>query len=211
MRKMTDIKRMKMIGLRVVMCDPAGKVSPFNDGHDIRNDPFAVVGAQFDIQKYKIQWRLAKQFKRDSFQNVAMYLKGVKKKVNPNFMGMETNNNGKDILKLFNQKYKLGIHGVTMSNNLTEKTRTMGYAVDKNFITHWFKERYDDNMMEFPENPTEDMKEFMEQIPKIVPVMTANGSTTYKAYRGQHDDLFVAALHCCNIIRLFIEEQERMK
>lgn len=201
-----------MIGLRVIMCDPAGKVSPFNATYDIKNDPFAVIGAQFDIQRYKIQWRLAKQFKKDSFQNVAMYLKDVKKKVNPNFMGMETNNNGKDILNLFHKKYHLNyIQGVTMSGELTEKTRNKGYTVDKPFITKWFKEKHEEGMMEFPENPKDDMQEFMNQIPKIVPIMTANGSTTYKAYRNQHDDLFVAALHCCNVIRLFIEQQERLK
>jgi len=210
---MTDMmRRMKMIGLRVVMCDPAGKVSPFNDEYDIRNDPFAIVGTQFDINNYKIKWRLAKQFKKDSFQNVAMYLKNVKKKINPNFIGLETNNNGKDILKLFHTKYHLNyIHGVNMSSNLTESTMQKGYSVDKNFMVPWFKEKYEEGMMEFPENPTEDMQEFMNQIPKIIPVMTANGSTTYKAYRNQHDDLFLAALHCCNVIRLFMEQQERLK
>jgi len=203
---------MKMIGLKVVMCDPAGKVSPFNDDYDIKNDPFGIIGAEFDLNNYKIRWRLAKQFKKDSFQNVAMYLKDVKNRVKPNFMGLETNNNGLDILKLFHKKYKLNyIHGVTMSGNLTEKTRSKGYSVDKTFITKWFKKKHEEGMFEFPKNPTEDMIEFMNQIPKIIPIMTANGSTTYKAYRNQHDDLFVAALHCCNIIRLFIEEQERLK
>lgn len=201
-----------MIGLRVVMCDPAGKVTPFHDTYDIKNDPFAVVGAQFNLEKYKIQWRLAKQFKKDSFQNVAMYLKGIKRKVKPNIMGMELNNNGKDILKLFHQKYNMThIKGVTMSNNLTDETKSRGYAVDKNDIIHWFKTTYEQGMHEFPKNPTSDMQEFINQIPKIVPVLTANGSTTYKAMRGQHDDLFLAGLHCCNIIRLFIEQQERMK
>ena len=201
-----------MIGLKVVMSDPAGKVTPFNDDYDIKHDPFGIIGAEFDLNKYKIRWRLAKQFKKDSFQNVAMYLKGIKKRINPNFMGMETNNNGKDILKLFHKKYKLNyIHGVTMSGELTEETRSKGYAVDKNYITNWFKDRMKEGMFEFPRNPTADMQEFMDQIPKIVSVMTANGSTTYKAYRGQHDDLFLAALHCCNIIRLFIEQQERLK
>ena len=209
---MTVTGRMRMIGLKVVMCDPAGKVTPFHDDYDIRNDPFAIIGAQFDISNYKIKWRLAKQFKRDSFQNVAMYLKDVKKKIKPNFIGMETNNNGGDILKLFHKQYHLNyIKGVTMSNNLTEEARDKGYAVDKNFITKWFKEKYEEGMFEFPKSPTEDMQEFMNQIPKIIPVMTANGSTTYKAHRGQHDDLFVAALHCCNIIRLFIDQQERLK
>jgi hypothetical protein len=201
-----------MIGLKVVMSDPAGKVSPFNDDYDIRNDPFAIIGAEFDINKYKIRWRLAKQFKKDSFQNVAMYLKEIKKRVKPNFMGMETNNNGKDILKLFHQKYKLNyIHGVTMSGELTAKTRQKGYAVDKGFIANWFKQKLDEGMMEFPNNPTGDMQAFIDQIPTIVSVPTPSGSVNYKAHRGQHDDLFVAGLHCCNIIRLFIEEQERLK
>ena len=200
-----------MIGLKVVMSDPAGKVSPFNDDYDIKHDPFGIMGAEFDLENYKIRWRLAKQFRKDSFQNVAMYLKSVQKKIKPNFMGMETNNNGKDILKLFHRKYHLTyIKGVNMSGELSEKTRSKGYSVDKSFMVRWFAKRYEDGMMEFPDNPTPDMKEFMEQIPKIVPVMTGNGSTTYRAHRGQHDDLFMAGLHCCNVIRLFIEQQERL-
>ena len=204
-------KRITLIGLSVVIGDPAGKLSPFNE-FDIRNDPFGIMGAQFDLKDYKIRWRLAKQFKKDSFANVASYMMKIKKKVRPNFMGLETNNNGGDILKLFHRKYGLTyIHGINMSNNLTEKTRSKGFSTDKNFMTHWFKEKMNDGLFEFPDSPTEDMQEFIDQIAKIVPVMTSNGSTTYRAYRGQHDDLFMAGLHVCNIIRLFIEEQEKLK
>jgi len=200
-----------MIGLKVIMCDPAGKISPFND-YDIKNDPFGIVGAEFSLNEFKIRWRLAKQFKKESFANVARYLDEAKKRIGPNFVGMETNNNGADILQLFRRKYGLAyITGVSMSNNLNEDTRGKGYSTDKNFMTNWFRTTLAEGMHEFPENPTSDMKEFIEQIPKIVPVMTPNGGTTYKAYRGQHDDLFTAALHCCNIIRLFIEQQERLK
>ena len=203
--------RMRMIGLRVIACDPAGKMSPFND-YDIKNDPFGIMGAEFSLKDYKIRWRLAKQFKRDSFANVARYLQSVKEKTSPNLVCMETNNNGADILKLFHRKYGMTyITGITMSSDLTEKTRSKGYATDKNQMVHWLKETLDDGMHEFPKKPTKDMIEFQNQIQKIVPVMTANGTTTYRAHRCQHDDLFTAGLHACNIVRLFIEQQERMK
>jgi len=55
------------------------------------------------------------------------------------------------------------------------------------------------------------MQTLIDQIPQIAAITTANGSTTYKAQRGRHDDLFMAALHCCNFVRLFIEQQERMR
>ena len=195
------------------MIDPSGTLSPYNDDTiEIKHDPLGIIGAQFDLDRYKIQWKMAKQFTNDKFVNVAKYLKKVKRDINPNFMGMETNNQGGEILKLFHRKYDMKyIHGVNMSGELTEVTRAKGYSMDKPFMIDWFKKRKQEGMFEFPEVPTKDMQEFIDQIPKIVQSHTANGSTTYKAYRNQHDDLFMAALHCSNIIRLFIEEQERLK
>ena len=175
-------------------------------------DAFAWVGAAFDLHKYEIQFRLAKQFFHTPYANVASWAMDKHKEIKPNYMGIELNNDGKKVLDLFTRKYNmLYMQGITTSANLTEKTRQMGFAMDKPFMVKWFAAAKDRGMIKFPKKPSKDMQELIDQIPKIVELKTIGGQTTYKAHRGQHDDLFIAALLCCNFIRLFIDQQKRLK
>lgn len=191
-----------MISLRVIMGDPGRSV-----------DAFAWVGAQLKLNtEYKIEFKLAKQFFKTPYRIVAEYAKEIDALYKPNFMGIETNNRGKDVLSLFHRKYNLTfIQGISTSANLTERTRQMGFAMDKPFMVQWFKEKMNEGMFSWPAAPTKDMQKLINQIPKITEFKSPSGQTRYAAYRGQHDDLFMAALHCCNFIRLFIEQQARLK
>ena len=190
-----------MIGLKVVMGDPGRK-----------GDPFGIVGTSFNLDDYKIKFKLAKQFKNRPYSEVARYLQDIKNKIRPNFMGIETNNKGGRLLKLYHEKYKMTwLHGINTAGDMTEKSRSKGYSMDKPFMVKWFAKKKDEGMFVFPDIPTVDMQELIDQIPQIVSIRTAGGQISYKAQRGRHDDLFVAALHCCNFIRLFIEQQERLK
>lgn len=194
-----------MIGLKVIMGDP----SELTGG-----DAFAWVGAQLKLDgSNTIEFKLAKQFWNDSFDTVARWARKKHNIIRPNFMGMEVNRRiDKKIHKLFRTKYKMEyLQGVTTSSNLTEKTRQMGYTMDKPFMVHWLNDKIKDHEIIFPQFPTKDMQELIDQVPKIVELKTVGGQSTYKAQRGQHDDLFTAGLHCCNFIRLFIEQQERLK
>ena len=90
-----------MIGLKVVMGDPGRK-----------GDPFGIVGTSFNLDDYKIKFKLAKQFKNKPYGEAAHYLQDVKNKIRPNFMGIETNNRGGRVLKLYHEKYKMTwLHG----------------------------------------------------------------------------------------------------
>ena len=102
------------------------------------------------------------------------------------------------------------LHGVNTSANLTDETRSKGYSMDKPYMVKWFAQKQDEDFFEFPDIPSKDMQTLIDQIPQIAAIPTANGSTTYKAQRGRHDDLFMAALHCCNFVRLFIKQQEKL-
>ena len=147
-----------------------------------------------------------------TYYKVAAWADDQHKIIKPNYMGIETNNNGKNVLHLFREKFHMDyLQGVTTSAGLTEKTRDMGFAMDKPFMVHWFKDAMDKKMLKFPKDPSKDMQALIDQIPKITAQTTPGGQTTYKAYRGQHDDLFMAALLCCNFIRLFIKQQEELK
>ena len=191
-----------VIGLKVIMGDPGRSV-----------DAFAWVGAQLKLdEEAKIEFRLAKQFFKTPYGRVAAYARKIHALYKPNFMGIETNNRGKEVLSLFHRKYDLTfLQGVSTSANMTEKSRQMGFAMDKPFMVEWFKEKMDEQMFSFPGKPLKDMQELIDQIPKIVSFRSPGGKTSYKAYRGQHDDLFLAALHCVNYIRLFIDQQARLK
>lgn len=196
------------------MGDPAGTLDNLNNPKipDIQHDPFGVIGALYNHSTHTIQFKLAKEFTNTSYGNIANYLKKVKQDIKPNFMGLETNNRGKNILKLFREKYGMKyMYGVNTSGDMTPETRQKGFTMDKNFMVKWFIEKREEGMFEFPLSPTRDMQKFIDQIPQIVAVKTLTGATSYKAQRGRHDDLFMAALHCCNFIRLFIEQQERLK
>jgi len=110
-------------------------------------DAFAWVGAAFDLHKYEIQFRLAKQFFHTPYANVASWAMNTHKRINPNFMGIEQNNEGKKVLRLFHNKYQMDyMQGITTSAGLTEKTRQMGFAMDR-------------GMIKFPSKPSTDMQE----------------------------------------------------
>lgn len=199
--EMCKAEEYDMIGLKVIMGDPARS-----------GDAFAWVGAAFDLHNYEIQFKLAKQFFHTPYNRVAEWAHKKHEEIKPNFMGIETNNRGQEVLGLFYNKYKMQyLQGINTSSGLTEKTRAQGFTMDKTFMVHWFKDAKDRGMIKFPSNPSRDMQELINQIPKISMMLTPGGKTTYKAYRGQHDDLFMAALLCCNFIRLFINQQEQLK
>ena len=192
-----------MIGLKVIMGDPSNATG---------SDAFAWVGASFSLDDYKIRFKMAKQFFTADMQTIARYASRVHKIIKPNFMAIETNNRGKDILDLFHRKYHMKwLKGVATSANMTDKARAKGFTMDKPFMVQWFQEQMKDHNILFPDAPRKDMQEFIDQVPKIVETKTLTGLTSYKAHRGQHDDLFMAGLHCCNFIRLFIEQQEQLK
>lgn len=176
------------------------------------NDPFGIVGTMYNHDKHKIQFKLAKQIINQPYSVAAQFLIKMKKQIKPNFIGIETNNRGKRVLALYRTKYKMTwLQGVATSANLTEQTRQKGFTMDKPFMVKWFKTQMEEGLFEWPDDPTPDMQVLIDQVPQIVSIRTAGGQTSYKAQRGRHDDLFMAALHCCNFIRLFIEQQERLK
>ena len=203
--------------IRIVMGDPSGTIDPFDidalENLNIKNDPFGVAGISVNLEYKKIRVRLAKQFNDCRFETVANYFKLVQKTVKPHVMGLETNNRGKDILKLFKSRYELTtLIGVNTSANMTEESRQRGFSMDKPYMTRWFGQQKDQlHNIIFPEIPTKDMSILQDQISQMVSIPTPNGSTTFKAARGGHDDIFLALLHCCNLGRILIEQYHNNK
>ena len=190
-----------MIALKAIMGDPARS-----------GDAFAWAGAQMKTSDYIIEFKLAKQFFNKPYGTVARYARKIHDEIKPNIMGIEMNYRGKKILPLFQGKYKMPwMVGVNTATGLKPETRALGYTMDKNFMIEWFQDKMKDHEIKFPSMPTKDMQELIDQIPKISQFITPGGKTSYRAYRGQHDDLFMCALLVCNVMRLFIDQQESLK
>ena len=175
------------------------------------HDPFAIVGIELDMKTGKIRPRLARQFIKTKYGVVASYLLTIRQKLHPQFLGIETNNRGKSVQKLFHKKYNLKVAGIFTSSHLTEQTRQRGESMDKPYMVNWLKNYINDDMIEFPENPGDDMRELENQLGQIVSIPTLSGGISYKAQRGRHDDLFMALLLCCHIARLYLSRQEMIE
>ena len=153
------------------------------------HDPFAVVGVQLETYQYdnhplhKIHIKLAKQFIKRPYSEVAKYLHIIQKNIRPNFIGIETNNRGKRVLQLFKEKYKLhNIQGIATSSNMSDTARNTTLTLDKSYMMHWLKQKLEvEKMILFPNNPDADMQELMQQIPQIVSYTTPSGQTGYHA------------------------------
>ncbi len=202
-----------MIGqVKIVMGDPSGTLKPFEPLSDnITNDPFGIVGIHADLIQKQIHVKLARQFKNTKFSVVANELHSIRNKIKPHFMGLETNNRGKEILKLFQTKYHLSLHGVSTSSNLTDQTREQGHAMDKQFMIEWFAQQKQKHNILFPKNPTPDMNELITQVSQISGFKSYNGTTSYKRIRGRHDDLFMALLLCCHIALLYMKRYDSLR
>lgn len=185
------MKSMKRIS--VIANDPA------------KSDPFGIVGAEGTWPEKKIYYRFAKQFVKESYGTVAKYLQKIDRQINPDFMLLETNNRGKRILKLYQDKYNLPIKGVFTSSNLTEKSRRDYTLMDKPFMYFWFRAEQEKKTFLYAKNTNDDIEIFIDQITQMRPIPTGSG-VTYKAQKGRHDDLFMAGLIAANFIRIWWEE-----
>lgn len=178
--------------LRVLIGDP-GKT----------NDPFGVIGQEATWPSRQIFTRHAKQFIRKPYSDVADHFESLNKKLNFDLMLIEKNFDYENVSKAFAH---LPITYVSTSSGLTEKTRALGWAMDKPFMINWLKTEHKKHTLQYPSKQSRDMVELENQRRQIVGISTPGGQTSYKAQRGRHDDLFMAELIGCNAIRIWWEQ-----
>ena len=180
--------------VRIIMGDPGSTA-----------DPFAIVGIELDLETGNIEVKMAKQFIKTEYGIVAQYFKKLQRTIKPHFMGIETNNRGKEVQKLFHEKYDVKVAGIHTSSHMSEKKRHEGKSMDKPFTVQWLKKYMGKGHIKFLSTNNKDMKELLTQIGLISSITTLSGGITYKAHSGRHDDLFMALLLCCHIARLYME------
>ena len=182
---------------RIVMGDPAGKIIPYEDGTNIKGDYFGWVGVESKYPYDKVNILLAKRFKDVPYGNVIRWAKKVYDTIHPGFMGLETNNMGGDILRLFQNSGMSYLQGVHTTSRLTDESRKKWSLLDKRYVAGWYKEFMDDVF--FPKGGGAEFVELINQIGII-------NQSTMKAERGRHDDLYMPLLLCLNVVRLLREE-----
>lgn len=175
---------------RVIMNDPGR-----------HNDPWGVVGMDL-TQDGKMMVKLARQFSKTEYGKIAQYLAGLSKRVGPDIIGIETNNRGKYVQRLYREKYNLGLTGVFTSSNLREETRNAGNTMDKEFMVKWVKTQLESGNIILPKNQNNGIEKLVWQISQIVRNQTPSGRYSYKAQKSRHDDLYMAFLLCCHQVFL---------
>lgn len=183
--------------LKVVIGDPARS-----------GDAFGVAGLEGLYPEKLIHIRHAKQFIDEKYSVVAQHFLHLQKKIDPDIMCIEMNYRGKKLLSLFRTKYKLPIIGINTSANLTEQTRKKGYSMDKPFMMRWYAEQQRIHRILYPENRTADMDELINQDNEMIGITQPSGHVSFKRKRSRHDDLFMAKLIGCNIIRIWWDKME---
>ena len=182
--------------IKIVMTDPAET-----------GDPTGIVGIQGNLATRQVHVLLAKQItdkdKKLRLFNTFSFLSKVRDTIKPDFMGMEGNNDGKEIIKKLQSK-GLILKKITTSSNLTDKTTRRGFAMDKPKMVDWLKKQKIKHNILFPPETKGDMEELIDQIPQIVSIRTLTGGTSHRAQRGRHDDLFMALLLCCHVFLLYL-------
>jgi len=185
------------MNLEVVSGDPARS-----------GDAFGIVGLEGLYPQKLIYIRHAKQFIKESYSVVARHFTLLQKKIDPDVMCIEMNYRGKKLLPLFRTKYNLPMIGINTSANLTIQTRKKGKTMDKPFMMKWYSTQQRLHRILYPQKRTADMEELINQDNEMVGIIQPSGHTSYKRKRGRHDDLFMAKLIGCNIIRRWWEECE---
>ena len=181
--------------VRIVMGDPARK-----------SDPSGFVGILGNCETGEIKVKLAREITNKNpdvrMANTVKFLRWIQKNVKPDFIGMETNNDGADIISRI-KKCGITVNGIATSSGLTEETRNKGLTMDKNYTIKQLAKMMKKHSVIFPGNSTKDMQKLISQIPQIVGIRGPTGNRTYKAMRGRHDDLFMALLLCVYVFLIY--------
>ena len=189
--------------VKIVMGDPAEK-----------GDPTGIVGILGNCETGQVKVKMAKEITDKDAEaritNTVGFLQWVIVNVKPDFLGMETNNRGKEIIEKIGE-YGIVVNGIATSAGLTEATRRKGLTMDKPYMVKYLAEMKNSGDILFPANTTLGMKKLISQMSQIVGITQPSGYTTYKAQRGRHDDLFMALLLCINSFLIYKRRWESLR
>lgn len=160
-------------------------------------DPFAIVLIAVDIDAKTITIKGARQFVNQKFQDVELEISKIVKKLNIDYIAVETNFNAETAENL-RFSHNLPVRYVYTTKNLREeKPGTM----DKNAMTLWLIRVHQDGILKWSELSNDYMKELYRQ-------WTMFGEyhkDRYEAPPGDHDDMLMALMLACFIGKQILE------
>lgn len=179
------------------------------------NDRFGLVGISLHHSEkierhfWRINIKFARQYQKTTFEGVAADMSPIIRKVRPDFLGLEINNEGRKALEAFHQQGHKHTKGIFTTGTMTAKNRqTKWESMDKPYTIDWLRRCAaadgPENAPAFvvpPRKPSPHMQVLMEQITMIKQYRTHTGEFTYRAISSRHDDLFMAFLLCCHVAR----------
>ena len=179
------------------------------------NDRFAFVGAslhhteKLERHFWRINLKFARQYQKTTFEGVAADMSPIIRKVRPDFIGLESNNEGKQALAAFHQQGHTQTKSIFTTGTMTAANRKKKWeSMDKPYTINWLRRCAaadgPENAPAFiaaPLKPSPQMRVLLEQITMIKQYRTHTGEFSYKAISSRHDDLFMAFLLCCHVAR----------
>ena len=168
-------------------------------------DSFGSVAGIATWPKKEIHYRYAKEFKRKSYDVVAKHFRRIAKVINPHMILLEDNFEKDNVNKAF-KKNGINVNWIHSSANLTDEKKRQYHSLDKPFVVEWLAEQRRLKRVFYADNKKDDMDVLVIQTDSIISFMTQNGSTTYRATRGRHDDLYICSIIFANFVRIWWDE-----
>ena len=173
-----------------------------------KTDPFGFIGVEYDTQKDIIYIKYVKQWKKQSYETVGYDIAQICKRARPKILAIEANNDGKEAIRVFEEIYNLSITPINTSSNITnQKIKDKGFTMNKTEIVKWFLAMKRQHKIVFPIKKNSNLLELERQISQFTRYWTLGKKETYKASSSGHDDLVMALLLCCHIVKKFIETE----
>lgn len=165
-------------------------------------DPFGIVGVEYDTMESIIRIKFADRFKDKPFIYVAQQMYPFVQRVNPHYLCLETNNEGKQAIQAFKDAGLVNVLGINTVSNLSGKNWDTKFdSMDKNRTTMVLNDLIKTEKLTFPRYATPEIRELVNELNQIESKITESGKVSYRARSSRHDDLYMALLLCIHVVR----------
>ncbi len=173
-------------------------------GHSKHRNSYGLVGIELDTKESKIYIKLAKEWSRKDFRNIAFEISELYEKHDwgDTFIDQNTGEHFIDSLK---KKFGMPIRVINTQKNLKDpkeihKIKTM----DKIEMSSWFLEQKQNHKIKFP-TYDKTIKTLEEQVGSYSEIISESGSVDNYAPGDTHDHLIKALLISCFSVRKLLD------
>ena len=172
----------------------------------LKADSFGIAGINADTRNGQIYPKYAREFKRTPFGVVAATMAPIIERIRPDFVGLETNNQGPEALEAF-RAAGINARGITTTGRLSPKKRIKWQSMDKTYTVQWIRSLQKRGRITWPKDPSPGMRTLEIQILNYKERREYHGGYRYEAGRG-HDDVVMAFILACHMARIYMERAD---